>query len=102
MLQNVKFKFQPSAMFPFFVFSRKSCLIKFFLSSEDLSEYKISWSYFNLYNYYIHLKSLNVRHFGMDAATILKLWRRGHVQWYDFSTEFHKSLPTGSEVNAGG
>jgi hypothetical protein len=40
MLQNVNFKFQPPAMFPFLVF-RKSGPIKSFSSSEDLSEYKI-------------------------------------------------------------
>jgi len=98
MLQNVNFKFKPPAMFPFFVF-RKSGLIKSCSSSEDLSEYKISWSYVDWCKFYIHLKSLNVRHFGMVAATALKLWRRGHLR---LPTEFHKNLPTGAKVEGGG
>jgi hypothetical protein len=28
-------------------------------------------------------KSLNVRHLGVVAATELKQWRRGHIQWHD-------------------
>jgi hypothetical protein len=58
-------------MIVFFVF-RKNDLIKSCSSSEDLYEYKISWSYANWYKFCIHLKSLNVRHFGMVAATALK------------------------------
>jgi hypothetical protein len=31
---------------------------------------------------YTHLRSLNVRHFGMAEATILKkMWHRGHFEW---------------------
>jgi hypothetical protein len=43
--------------------SHKSCL-----SSEYLSEYKISWSYIDWLKFCIHLRSLNVRHFGVVAA----------------------------------
>jgi hypothetical protein len=71
-LQNVNFKFKPPAIFPFFVF-RKSGLIKSCSSPEDLSEYKMSWSYVEWCKFYIHLKSLNVRHFGMVAATTLQI-----------------------------
>jgi hypothetical protein len=38
----------------------------------------------------------------MVAATALKLWIRGCLQWHDLSTEFHKNLPVGSEVDSGG
>jgi hypothetical protein len=48
-----------------------------------------------------HLKSLNVYHFVMIAATALKLWRRGHLQWQCLHTEFHKNLPFGSKVDRG-
>jgi hypothetical protein len=55
-------------MFPFFAF-RKSGIIKSCSSSEDLTEYKISWPYVDWCKFYIHLKGLNVHHFGMVAAT---------------------------------
>jgi len=59
-------------MFPFFVYC-KSGIIKSCSSPEDLSDYKISWSYVDWYTFYIHLKSLNIRHLGMVAATALKI-----------------------------
>jgi hypothetical protein len=34
----------------------------------------------------------------MVAATALKLWRRGHLQWHNHPSEFHKNLPIGSKV----
>jgi hypothetical protein len=40
--------------------------------------------------------------FGMVAATALKLWLRGHLQYHNLLTEFHKNLPIGSEVGTGG
>jgi hypothetical protein len=59
-------------MFPLFIFCT-SGLIKSCSSSEDLSEYKISWSYLDWCKFYIHLKSLNIRHFEMVAAMALKI-----------------------------
>jgi hypothetical protein len=44
---------------------RKNGLIKSCFSSEDLLEYNILWSYVDLCKFYIHLKSLKVRYFGM-------------------------------------
>jgi hypothetical protein len=76
-------------MFVFFVF-RKYGLIKGCTSSEDTSEYKIPWSYVEWGKFCIHLRSLNARHFGMDAATALKLRRSGHLEWHGLPTEFHK------------
>jgi hypothetical protein len=42
------------------------------LASEDLSKYNIPWSYDDWCKFCIHLNSLNVRHFGMLAATEFK------------------------------
>jgi hypothetical protein len=60
-------------MFPFLVFFRKYGLIKRDSSSEDLPEYKLSWSYVDWCKFYIHLKSLNLRHVGMVADKVLKI-----------------------------
>jgi hypothetical protein len=92
----LKFNRPPCSNLSFFA---KSVLIKSCSSSEYLSEYKISWSYVDWCKFYIHLKSLNVRHFGMVATTALKLWYRGHLQWHDLPTKFHKNLPLGSDVD---
>jgi hypothetical protein len=59
-------------MFVFFVF-RKSGLIKSCSSSEDPSEYKFSWSYVDWHKFFIHLRSLNIHHFGMVTAIALKI-----------------------------
>jgi hypothetical protein len=72
MKQNVNFKLQPPAIYECLVF-RESGLTESCSSSEDLSEYKIVWSYFVWCKFCIHLSVLNVRHFGMVAATSLKV-----------------------------
>jgi hypothetical protein len=57
-------------MFVFLIFLKNdlgSCS-----SSEDLSEY-ISWSLVDWCKFHIHLKNLNVHHFGIFAATALKI-----------------------------
>jgi hypothetical protein len=38
----------------------------------------------------------------MVEGTGLKVRRRGHLQWHDLLTEFHKNLPIGSKVIRGG
>jgi hypothetical protein len=58
-------------------------------------EYKISW-------FCISLRSLNVHHFGIVAATVLKIIASRHLQRHDLRTEFHESLPNSSEVDGGG
>jgi hypothetical protein len=58
-------------MYIFLAF-RKNVLTESCSSSEDLSDYNISWSYVKLWKFYIHLRSLNLRHFGMVAATALE------------------------------
>jgi hypothetical protein len=77
----------PCSYFPLFA---KNVLIKSCSSSEDLSGYKMSWSYVDCCKFRIHLRSLNVHHFEMVAATSLKTWRLDHLQWHDLPTEFHK------------
>jgi hypothetical protein len=69
--QSMNFNIQTAVMFVFFVFD-KNGLIKSCSSLEDQSVYKISWSHFNWCKFCIHLRSLNVRHFGMFEGTGLK------------------------------
>lgn len=28
----------------------------------------------------------------------LRKWRRGHIQWYDFSAKLHENIPVSSKV----
>jgi hypothetical protein len=63
------FKWPPCSYFLFF---DKNGLIKSCSSFEDLSVFKISWSHVDWWKFCIHLRSLNVRHFGMVEGTGLK------------------------------
>jgi hypothetical protein len=99
--QTMNFNIQLVAMFVFLVFD-KNGLIKSCSSFEDLSVFEISWSHVDWYKFCIHLRSLNVRHFGMVESTGWKVLRRGHLQWHDVPTEFHKNLLIGSKVIKGG
>jgi hypothetical protein len=96
----MNFNIQLAAMFVFFVFD-KNGLIKNCSSFEDLSVYKISCSHVDWCKFCIHLRSLNVRHFGMVEGTGLKVGRPGHFQWHDLPTEFHKNLTIGTKVIRG-
>jgi hypothetical protein len=49
----------------YFLFFDKNDLIKSCSSFEELSVYKISWSHVDWCKFCIHLRSLNVRHFGI-------------------------------------
>jgi hypothetical protein len=69
--QTMNFNIQLAAMFVFFVFDEND-LIKSCLSFEDLSVYKISYSHVDWCKCCIHLRSLNVRNFGMVEDTGLK------------------------------
>jgi hypothetical protein len=62
---------QTAAMFVFFDFD-KNDLIKICSSFEDLSVYKLSCSHVEWCKFCIHLRSLNVRHFGMVEGTGLE------------------------------
>jgi hypothetical protein len=42
-----------------------------------------------------------VRYFGKVAATELKLWHRGHIQWHDVPSEIHTNLPVGPKIDRG-
>jgi hypothetical protein len=70
MLQDVDFKFQPPAMFPFSVFPAKVVTLKVV---HPLKIYQNTTFYgptsTGSCKFQIHLKSLNVRHVGMVAAT---------------------------------
>jgi hypothetical protein len=68
---TMNFNIQTAAMFVFFVFD-KNGLIKSCSSFEDLSVCKISWSHVDWCKFFIHLRSLNVRHLGMVEGTGLK------------------------------
>jgi hypothetical protein len=69
--QTPNFNIQTAAMFVLFVFD-KNGFIKSCSSFEDLSVYKISWSHVDWCKFCIHLRNLNVRHFGMVGDTGLK------------------------------
>jgi hypothetical protein len=69
--RTMNFNIQTAAMFVFFVLD-KNCLIKSCSSFEDLSVYKISWSHIDWCKFCTHLRSLNVRHFGMVECMGLK------------------------------
>jgi hypothetical protein len=51
-----------------------------------------------MFSFFVFRKS---GHFGMVAATALKTWRRGHLQWHELPTKFHKNLPIYSEIETG-
>jgi hypothetical protein len=58
----------PTAIFVFLDF-RKSGLLKKCSSFEDLSAHEISRSYAEWCNFYIHLRSLNSRHFEASGVS---------------------------------
>jgi hypothetical protein len=88
---NINFNLQLPSIFVFLA-SHKNDLIKSCLSSGDLLAHEISWSYVDWCMFRIHLRSLNVRHFGMVEAKRLKNAGRGYLQWHDLPTQFHKNL----------
>jgi hypothetical protein len=75
----MNFKFQPPSTFIFLVlhktFSLKAVYPLNIYDHAKLHDPKLAGS-----NFCIHLRSLNVLHFGMAKATRLKLWRRGNPQ----------------------
>jgi hypothetical protein len=64
--QTMNFNIQTAAMFVFYFFD-KNDLIKSCSSFEEV--YKISWSHVDWCKFCIHLRILNVRHFGMVKGT---------------------------------
>jgi hypothetical protein len=65
---TMNFNIQTAAMF-FFFYYYKNGLIKSCSSFKDLSVYKISWSHIDWCKFCIHIRSLNVRHFGVVEGT---------------------------------
>jgi hypothetical protein len=80
--QNMNFNIQTTAMFVFFVLD-KNGLTKSNSSFEDLSVYKISLSCVDWCKFCIHLRSSNVRHFGMveDTGSISTASRSPSMAW---------------------
>jgi hypothetical protein len=64
--------------------------IRSYLSFENPSAYKISRPDVDWSRFFIDLRSLKVRCFGIVEATGFKLMSGGHLQWHDLHTEFDK------------
>jgi hypothetical protein len=100
-VENVNFfKFQPSAMFPFFVFAKV-------VSLKDVHPLKI-YSSIKLHGPALTGASLASSSQVLTSVILdwlqlrhYKLRCRGNLQWHDFHTEFHKSLLIVSEVDWG-
>jgi len=59
---------------------------------------KISWPHVEWYEFFIHLRSPKIRHFGMVEATELKVRNRGHLQCHDLPTSFHNCILIASKL----
>jgi hypothetical protein len=98
--QNVNFKFQPPAIFVL-LFSREVGLLKVVYPLKIYQHTKL------------HGPTLNGASFASTSEVWksailewlklrdLKLWRRGHLQWYDLFTKVHKNLPIDSKAVTG-
>jgi hypothetical protein len=93
---TMNFNIQTTAMFVFFVFD-KNGLIKSCSSFGDIS----------MQNFMVPRWLVQVLHppqkfehapFWNGWRYGIKLRRRGHLQWHDFPTEFHKNLPIALKV----
>jgi hypothetical protein len=93
----MNFNIQTAAIFVFFVFD-KNDLIKSCSSLEDISACKISWSHVHWCKFCIHLRSLNVRHFGMVEGTGLKSRLEVTFNGMTSRLNFIKILSIGSKV----
>jgi hypothetical protein len=85
----------------YFLFLTKMVSLKVVHPLKIYQYTKPSCSHVDWCKFCIHLRSLNVRHSGTVEGTGLKIRRRGHLQWHDLPTEFHKNLPIGLKVIGG-
>jgi len=60
-----------------------------------VTELNVSSSNIDWLKITIHLRSLNVLHFGTVTATRLKLWRRGHLRCLHLPTILHENTTIG-------
>jgi hypothetical protein len=74
--------------------------VHFFCSSlfENQLAFNILESHVDWFRFCNYLRSLHVRHFGVVEDKELKVWHRGHLKCHDLPVEFHKYVPTGSNV----
>jgi hypothetical protein len=94
--QNMNFNFQPLSTLVFLV-PYKHSPIESCSSFEDLSAY-ILWFHIDRCKFFVHLRSLNVRHFEMVSNYGIKnVWRRGPLRWNDLCTKRHNNID-GSKV----
>jgi hypothetical protein len=77
--QRMNSNFRPPSMSVFLVFNKYG-LIKSYVSFEDVSEHKISWSHVAWCKFCIHRKSSNFGCFGVVEGAGLKVRRRSHLQ----------------------
>jgi hypothetical protein len=89
MEQNtINYKFKPPSTSVFLV-SQKMVLLKVVLPLNIYRNTKVQ-SRIDWCKFCIHLRSLNVRHFGMVEAMGLEVWLRDHLQWHDLLTNLLK------------
>lgn len=61
---------------------------------QNLSAHKILWHHVDWCKICIHLRSMNVRQFGVVEVTEVQVWLVGRSQWHGFHVKFHENLPT--------
>jgi hypothetical protein len=74
----VNLKFQPPSPFVLMVFTKMVLLKPVLPLKICCHSPTVAWSKFR-----IHIRSLNVRHFGMAEDKGIELKRRGNLQWHD-------------------
>jgi hypothetical protein len=90
---NMSSNFQSPSMFTFFWAFHKNRVLKV-VYPLNMSAYNISWPRVECFKFFIHLRSLNDRKFGMVETRELK----SVASRLKLLAEFHEHLPTVSKV----